>query len=320
MSKIVVLKNVAQFRRRIERAAGGSEVVITKDKSSAKEHIPGAEVIVGWSSEAKKYVQSDSNTVKWVQNYSAGVDNLPLELFKEKNIILTNAKGVHPRPVSESVFAMMLALARNIPKTLELQKQSRWGAEQFSYENQFEIHGKTIGILGTGAIGEEIARLARAFTMRTLGMRRTKEIAPFFDEIYDNSQMHEMLAQCDYVVNILPFTKSTTDIIDKDAFTAMRDGTRYFAFGRGGTTDTEALIEALRAGKLAGAGIDVVNPEPLLSESPLWNMENVIIQPHIAGLTENYDERVMDIFIENLKSYIETGAPSRNIIDLDQEY
>lgn len=308
MSKIVVLTDIPQYENAIREIAPGWEIIFTKNKEMAREHLPGAEIVVGWSSLVKDLCLNEGTSLKWVQGTMAGVDNLPLELLAKRGVTLTNARGVHPKQLSESIFAAMLALARNIPTAVKAQEQCKWEHDKLFDMPSDEIHGKTLGILGVGAIGEEVAKIARGFSMYSIGMRRSEGIVPYINDIYTQDRLHEMLGRCDYVVNLLPLTEDTKGIIDEDAFNAMRDGARYFAFGRGETTSTPAMIKALESGKLAAAGLDVFSEEPLPADSPLWKMENVLIMPHYAGTSPYYMDRLMEIFLANLKSYV-AGDP-----------
>jgi phosphoglycerate dehydrogenase-like enzyme len=211
---------------------------------------------------------------------------------------------------------MILAFTRKLHVYVRNQQEKKWHHANLGSE----MHGKTIGILGIGAIGSETARLAKAFGMKTLGLRRKAIPHESVDRMFDPSELHDLLSHCDYVVNTLPLTDETSHIIGREAFTFMKTDAFYVNIGRGRTTDTAALIDALASGRIAGAGLDVFEIEPLPAESLLWDMENVIITPHSSGSTSQYDNRVVDIFLENLQSYLQVGAPVRNLVDLDMQY
>ena len=171
-----------------------------------------------------------------------------------------------------------------------------------------------------GAIGVEAARIGKAFGMRVLGLRRGGKPAENVDEIFAPERAEEMLERCDYVMNVLPWTKETENFMNAVRFCRMKKTACYVSAGRGATTDQEALVDALRTGKIACAGLDVTTPEPLPADSPLWDMDNVILTPHMAGLTDRYFERAAGILLENLKSYIDTGAPIKNLVNYDLQY
>ncbi|MDQ8737938.1 D-2-hydroxyacid dehydrogenase [Paenibacillus sp. LHD-38] len=264
----------------------------------------------------KSLVLGHDTPLRWVQCWGAGVDQMPLETFARKGILLSNASGVHAFPVSETVFAMMLAFARRLHVTMRNQMSAKWQ----SPGSLQEIHGKTAAIIGLGAIGEETARLAKAFGMKVLGIRRTGAESSHVDRMYDIGRIMEVLGQSDYVIVTLPLTDETRHMFGHAQFRAMKPSAYFINIGRGGTTDTDALEEALRKGIIAGAGLDVFEEEPLPAVSPLWEMENVILTPHISGLTVNYEERVMDIFLSNLQEYLGGRSPFINRIDLVKQY
>ncbi|MFV0399447.1 MAG: D-2-hydroxyacid dehydrogenase [Oscillospiraceae bacterium] len=319
MKKMVLHRDMSSYLPRLEMLVPGWEVVFSPKDASA---VRGAEVLAGWHADWAEYAFAEDSPLRWVQAWSAGVDSLPLDEFQKRGILLTTGSGVHAKPVSETLFAMILALARALPRILANQREGKW-LSPWQDDDRFgitEIHNRTLGILGVGAIGSEVARLARGFSMHTLGLRHTGEPAPYVDEMYQSRDLNKLLHQCDYVVNLLPLTPETDKVMNADAFAAMRRGSRYFSLGRGPTTDLDALAEALRSGHLAGAGLDVTDPEPLPEDSPLWKMDNVIITPHIGGLTPSYDDRTMELFLHNLSDYLATGTPGRNLVDYYRSY
>lgn len=229
---------------------------------------------------------------------------------------MTNASGVHSYPISETIFAMMLAFSRKLHLAIRDQARQTWG----KYGDLYEIHGATLGVIGVGAIGEETARLAKAFGMNVLGVRRSGGHSPHVDRMVDNSGLDDVLRQSDFVINTLPLTEQTRHMFGRRQFELMKNTSFYINIGRGGTTDTEALIEALRSGSIAGAGLDVFEQEPLPPGSPLWEMDNVIMTPHNSGATVHYEDRAMDIFEQNLQQFIRTGRPSKNVVDFGKQY
>ncbi|WP_274651958.1 D-2-hydroxyacid dehydrogenase [Paenibacillus humicola] len=317
MGKIVIVPELeARHLARIRDAAPGWELIAGKSAPGFMEHAKEAEIIGGWNRDVREAVLRPGTALKWVQNWSAGVDSLPLDRFKELGIALTSASGVHPYPISETIFAMILGFARQIHVAVRHQTVRRWG----QYGAMAEIHGRTIGILGAGAIGVETAKVAKAFGMRVIGVRRSGEPAEWIDEMYGMDGLNELLGRSDYIVNCLPHTPETFHLIGEEQFAAMKDGAFYVNIGRGKTTDSDALLAALRSGKLAGAGLDVFEQEPLPAEHPFWAMENIILTPHNAGSTTAYSDRVIDIFADNLKAYLQHGAPAVNVVQIDIGY
>lgn len=288
------------------------EVIVGKDKEIWQDHINEAEILAG----SKNCISPDSK-LKWQQSWSAGVNHLPLEVMKSKEMILTSANGVHAYPISETIFALMLGLTRKIHTYVKNQQSKTWHHANMN----LEIHEKTIGIIGVGAIGKETAKIAKAFGMKVLGMRHSGKAEEYVDDMYTANQLDLLLPKCDYVVVTLPLTKETTHIFGAEQFEQMRPSAFFINIGRGEIVNEEALVMALNDGEIAGAGLDVFEKEPLSEDSPLWGMDNVIITPHTAGSTEHYNKRVVEnILIPNLKDYISGKMPTINLVDFSKGY
>jgi phosphoglycerate dehydrogenase-like enzyme len=292
-------------------------IIVGKNRDVWKEHIKDAEIIAGWKRDMIDECLAPHAKLKWLQTWSAGVDSLPLEEFESKNFTVTSANGVHAYPISETIFALMLGLTRNIHTYVKNQQEKIWHHSGL----KLEIHEKTVGIIGVGAIGKEVAKLSKAFGMKVLGVRHSGKPDSFVDEMYTTSQLHSVLPNCDYIVVTLPLTKETTGLLGMEEFSLMKSSAFLINIGRGEIIVEEDLINALNQGIIAGAGLDVFEKEPLSNDSPLWEMDNVIITPHTSGSTEHYNKRVIeDIFIPNLKTYINGNTPSINLVDFSKGY
>jgi len=275
-----------------------------------------AEIIFGWNDMVEACLQSEPIYLKWLQHISAGIDTIPFPLFKQKGILLTTCSGIHGNPISEIVLAMMLMFTRQMHQSMRDQLNSHWNR----VEAIGEMHGQTIGLLGVGAIGVEIARIARAFGMKVIGLRRSGQSVAGIDQMYNEHQLALFLRSSDFVVNSLPLTDETKHMIGKPQLELMKPTAYYINIGRGGTTDTRALVEALQNHTIAGAGLDVFEQEPLPAEHPLWTMNNVIITPHNAGITPHYMDRASEIFATNLADYVANRSLSLNLVDLERQY
>ena len=309
-----------QYQHKIEQIAPDMQAVFMPKEKLTKEDIRNAQVIMGWSGLAKEVCEETDTPLRWVQSWSAGVDKMPMQLFAQKKVILTSASGIHSNQLSETILGLMLGLSRGFGIAAKGQAQHKWLHNQGSSYALGELHEKTVGILGAGKMGSVLAGLCKAFDCTVLGLSRSGGVKPGFDVMYKEEDMDGLLAKADYVVNLLPLTAQTRGIINAQKFAVMKKGAYYLGVGRGPTTNTADLAEALSNGQLAGAGLDVTDPEPLPEESPLWDMPNVIILPHMGGFSARYTQRLMDLFIENLQSYVKTGKPARNIIDFKQQY
>lgn len=259
------------------------------------------EIIYGWTGQySKELVENEKSHLKWAQGKAAGVDFLDLEKLKQKNILLTNGSGIHSVPIAESVFGILLAYARGIQKAVKDQQTKTWD----QVDELMELHGKTIMIVGTGKIGVEVGRLAKAFNMKTIGVNRSGRDVEYMDQLIKQPELVDQVKQADIVINILPHTDKTHYFFNQDTFSQMKEGTLFVNVGRGPTVKTDDLIAALDNGQLAFAGLDVFETEPLPEESALWNREDVLITPHITGIAEQFKKRLFAIFEENLKAYL----------------
>ncbi|MHB8683513.1 MAG: D-2-hydroxyacid dehydrogenase [Dehalococcoidia bacterium] len=255
--------------------------------------------------------------LKWVQLTSAGADRLLNSGMIEGGITVTTVSGLHATPIGEYVLCIMLMFAKNAPGFLRAQGRHEW----LRYMPH-ELRGATVGIVGMGHIGEEVARLAKTFGCRVIATRRSvKQPASdgVADELLPPSALHHLLAQSDYVVLAVPLTAETRGLIGEAELRTMKPQAVLVNIARGPIVDEPALVAALREQRIAGAALDVFEKEPLPPDSPLWDMDNVIVSPHISGGTEIYNERAVEIFADNLRRYLR-GEPLRNVVDPARGY
>lgn len=316
--KLVITQDLNQKHlNEIASIIPGWEAVAGRDKSVWQDHLKDAEVIAGWKKGMEEDCFAADSKLKWVQSWSAGVNSMPLQALKEKEILLTSANGVHAFPISETIFALMLGLTRKIHTYIRNQAERKW----HHADMKLEIHEKTIGIIGVGAIGQETAKIAKAFGMNVIGVRHSGKPAEFVDKMYTSDQLDHVLPQCDYVVVTLPLTKDTHQLFKYEQFKKMKSSAFFINIGRGETVAEEDLIIALQEKEIAGAGLDVFENEPLGEKSLLWEFENVIVTPHTSGSTEYYNERLAEtILIPNLKQYLTGDTPSINLVDYKKGY
>lgn len=318
MKKMVITRTIEpQYREQIQAIIPDWELIVSKDKNIWQDHVKDAEIIAGWKNGLEEYCLTPESKLKWFQSWSAGIDYLPLQDMNSRNLYLTSANGVHAYPISETIFGLMLALTRKIHTYVKNQQQKTWHHAHMG----LEIHEKTIGIIGVGTIGQETAKIAKAFGMHVLGVRHSGAPVDYVDEMYTPDQLHQLLPKCDYVVVTLPLTKETNHLFGAEHFKQMKPSAFFINIGRGEIVVETDLIHALKEGTIAGAGLDVFETEPLSTESPFWEMENVIVTPHTSGSTENYNQRVIEnILIPNLQDYLSGKTPSINLVNFSKGY
>lgn len=296
-----------------------------EDLATALNKHPEAEVL--YSINTPK-IWSPHWNLRWIQNHYAGINHIYHDAIPD-HVILTTASGTNSITMAEHTFALILTLRRRIPQLLDFQHKHTWPEKRWKKFAQPLLRGKTMGILGYGSIGREIARLAKAFGMRVLAYKRNPDqtrdsgftIPGTGDpdgsiptHYYGADRLYEILKASDIVVNVLPATGETEGLLDEKAFAAMKPSSIFISVGRGKTVDENALIEAIKGGDLAGAGLDVFATEPLPASSPLWHLNNVIISPHVGGSFDQYDEFCMILFRENLARYL-AGKPLLNRVN-----
>lgn len=261
-----------------------------------------------------------AKNLKWIHRGATGVEDLVTPTLRDSDIILTNSSGAHSSNIAEHVIAMILAFARGFPSLFRAQSDRAWDSGRLE-SPVFELTGQTVLLAGVGDIGQAVASRARALGMTTIGVRRRSD-QPRPDDIDTMvaiDRLHEVLSSADHVVNSLPITESTRGMFDAATFGAMKQGAHFYNVGRGSTVDTDALIDALESGRLAGAGLDVTDPEPLPADSKLWSLPNVILTMHTSGRTPHKWERVFRLIEINLERY-QNGHGLLNAVDIESGY
>jgi phosphoglycerate dehydrogenase-like enzyme len=264
-----------------------------------------------WPERSRGFVLSilKSTSVKWMHTFSAGVDSPFFVQLMERGIRLTNSSGATASPIAQTTILYMLALSRNVRAWFQHQEKHEWARQEFA-----ELDGARLAVIGMGPIGIEIARLGVALNMNVEAIRRTptgSEPCPTFS--FD--QLQSVLARADWVAVALPLTDDTRQIFNAETFAIMKSGAHFVNVGRGELVDEESLVAALQSGHLAGAALDVFATEPLPSDSPLWDMDNVIITPHSSSASAQSGLRSEDIFLKNLARYV-AGEPMVNEVKL----
>lgn len=311
---VLVLSKLEQRYLEMMRAVDPRvELAVATDAGHAAAAAPEAEVILGW--QVPPAVLERAGRLRWIHTTAAGVDDLLVPPVLEGRVLLTSSVGVHAG-LPEHVMGLVLAFSRRLHLALRNQMAHRWDRAAVIGE---EIAGKVMGILGLGSIGRTLAERAASFGMRVIGTKRTPEPLPHVARVLPPDGTDEVLREADYLVIILPLTPQTRGLIDARALGLMKRTAVLINVGRGPVVREADLIAALRTETIAGAGLDVFEREPLPAESPLYDMPNVIITPHVSGASHTYYDRVIPLFCENLRRYLD-GQPLRNVVDPARGY
>lgn len=293
-------------RARIAAAAPGACLTIFETEKDLDRRLAELDILAGHL--PKAHFGTASN-LKWVHSWMAGPNTQLYPRFVTSPVTFTCSKGNGAIPLAEHAIMLMLMLNRNALRWLKAQKARRW--DRFTHG---ELNGLTLGIIGMGHSGQNLALKARAFHMRVLGVRRQAGPTPGFDVVYGQSQIDRMLPQCDFVVMTAPLTEQTRDMLGEAQFSAMKPSAFYICFSRGGIANDAALLRALHEGWIAGAGLDAHSEEPLPADSPFWDAPNTIITPHNGATSHRTPERGFDIFVDNLARYCR-GQDLFNLVD-----
>ena len=284
------------------------EIMKSQDKEKLMELIKDAEIVFAGRLTPEMF--RAGKKLQWVHSSSAGVERLLFPELVVSSVILTNSRGIHPIQVSEHALGLMLCLVRGLHKLIRFQPGREWRHVKVD-----ELWGKTIGVIGLGTIGSEIARKAKALGMTVFAIKKRPGVKPeYVDRLLSPEGLPELLSASDFVVVIAPLTKETEGMIGERELKLMKPTAYLINVARGKIVREADLIRALKEGWIAGAGLDVFEEEPLPKSSPLWDLENVIITPHMAGSTPYYWERATALFCENLKRFV-GGKPLINIVD-----
>ncbi|NVK44789.1 MAG: D-2-hydroxyacid dehydrogenase [Rhodobacteraceae bacterium] len=263
--------------------------------------LPEADVLVVsglWKNDLLKH----ATKLKYIQSVSSGTNQYDIEAFKDRGIRLASGQGVNKNAVSEHAIGLLLSMTRRLAFARDNQHATFWRTEQTDpMLREDELSGKTMVIVGTGGIGDRIAKLAKAFDMKVIGVRRDASKGKgAADEVHSFKDLKSVLPQSDVLVLSCPLTDETRNIIDAEALSLLKDTALFINVARGACVDEEALIEVLKSEKIAGAGLDVTANEPLPADSPLWSLDNVVLTPHAAGETRRYELNVLSLLTQNL--------------------
>ena len=282
----------------------------------AEEDLEKADILITYGEDLTPDHIKTAVNLKWIMVISAGLEKMPFAEIKEKRITVTNATGIHAIPMAEYAISMMLQTAGQMKTILQYEQEKKWKRPSA----MSELHHKTLVILGAGAIGTQTAHLAKAFSMRVIGINRTGKTFPPFDNIFTIDKLHDILPEADFLVAVLPKTPETDDILDREAFKRMKEESVLINMGRGNAVRETDLIEALRGGQFHHAVLDVFNEEPLPEDHLFWEEEKITVTPHLSGISPQYQPRAFEIFEHNLAVFESGQGDYINLVDVDKGY
>ena len=286
------------FQKRLnEEALKTSQVLVTYGEDLHARHLETAEQL------------------KWIMVASAGLEKMPLREIENRDIIVTNVRGIHKTPMAETILAHILSIKKSLPLINENQRNGEWSKRVFPTE----LLGSTAIILGPGAIGGEVGRILQAFGVHTIGCNSSGRLAPFMNEIVSFDKLNDILPKADIVISILPSTEQTKGLITYEHLQSMKPTAIFMNFGRGDLIKEQHLLLALEEERIAYAVLDVFENEPLPEGHPFWSMDNVIVSPHVSSHSSQYVVRALKIFSSNLEAWLEQ-RPMENHINLEKGY
>jgi phosphoglycerate dehydrogenase-like enzyme len=296
----------------IKAVAPGYDVESYDCQDEMERAVSGAEIVssVGLAAAAV----GEARNLRWLNNWGAGIDHGFTQEIIDHPAIMTSSKGNGAVPLAEHAMLMMLMLNGDSAQSLDDQKARKWERRV-----HVELNGQTVGIIGLGNSGADLAHKCKAFHMRVLGLRRTQQPCPDVDELFTHDRLHEFLRQLDHLVIAAPMTSSTEGMLGEAELRAMKSSAYIVVFSRGGIIQDSALLRALNEGWIAGAALDAHTVEPLPADSPFWDAPNTIITPHAGAVSTNFATRTVDIFVDNLRRYV-AGEPMRNLVDRQNLY
>jgi D-2-hydroxyacid dehydrogenase (NADP+) len=300
MNKVLVVdQNAAIYRDRLLAEFPAPQILAARDDKELPRDLSDIEVLISFGMGLPEDFYRRASGLKWFQCLATGVDHVLRQPDLRPSTVVTSGRGEHGAPMRETVLYLMQGVSRNVARLVEDNKAHIWDRRFYKL-----LYGRTAVVVGVGVVGTAIGQLFKAFGMQVIGVTRTPRKLKGFDEMLPIAQLHAAAAQADFLINVLPATAENALIFDRTIFAAMKPSAYYINAGRGQTTDEAALIDALRQRRIAGAGLDVFQTEPLPPSSLLWELPNVFLTPHLGGYTADYEDLIMPLIIENLRLYL----------------
>jgi phosphoglycerate dehydrogenase-like enzyme len=292
------------------------EFLFYKKISEAENELPEAEVIVTMGEDLTDFHIEKSKKCKWIMVTSAGLEKMPFKAIKKRGILVTNARGIHRIPMAEFTIGLILQHAKQLQAVWKQEEDSVWNRRLPTSE----LHEASLLILGAGAIGGEIARLARAFRMKVTGVNSSGSPVEHFDSMFTLKTFQKELANADYILSVLPSTEKTKHLLQVEHFEQMKDTAVFINIGRGDLVEESVLLEVSEKKLIQHMYLDVFDKEPLPKDHPFWQNEGITVTPHLSSITKKYMPRALEIFKKNLTTYRKNSENYINVIDAERGY
>jgi phosphoglycerate dehydrogenase-like enzyme len=295
------------IREEIGERLPDADLRVAHTPPESRERIATADVVVTASLSTDLLDRAES--LQWVQAVSSGVDAYPRDRLREAGVVLTNAAGIHGEPIAEQVLGYLLTFERRLHRARDRQSRRTWQRYEVG-----ELRGKTLGLVGVGAVGTRLAEIVQPFDVEVLGVKRHPEtVPPVVDEVVGPDRLYDVLTRVDYLVVACPLTAETRGMLGHDELGALPSSAVLVNIARGEIVDQAALVAQLRSRGIRGAALDVAEEEPLPADSPLWDLPNAVVTPHVAGASPREAERLADLFAENYAAFVDDpdAMPSR---------
>ncbi|MCA0971799.1 D-2-hydroxyacid dehydrogenase [Halobacillus litoralis] len=317
MKVVSAIKRVPdEIRSRLTDRFTDVEFMFCHGIEEAEPYLEEADIFLTYGEDLTPERVKSAERLKWIMVLSAGMDRMPFKEIEEQGIVVTNVRGIHAKPMAEYAISMLLQVERQAKVLIEQEKKHNWNRRTV----MTEIGGKTLLLLGTGAIAQEVARLGKAFHMRTLGVSKSGNLKSHFDETYSIEKLDQVIHEADYIVAALPSTNETIHLLKNRHFQSMKNHAVFLNMGRGDLVSTEVLLNAVRNEWIGHAVLDVFEEEPLSEGHALWDEERVTITPHLSGISPHYVPRAFEMFEKNLEVYVTGQGDMLNIINLKRGY
>ncbi len=301
-AKILILDTHAEiYRERLRTEFPNLQFALAHDISEVPEDLSDIDVLISFGVHVNDHIFSRATQLKWIQSLATGVDHFLRFPSLKPDVLLTSGRGIHGPAMRETVVLLMMSVSRDVTGLVEDQKAHHWQRQRRLWSL---FHGKTAAIVGVGVVGIAIGQLLKAFGMRVVGVTRTPRAVAGFDEMVPTDRLHDAARSADFLINVLPANADNTLLFDHTVFATMKPTAYYISAGRGQTVDEAALIAALRERRIAGAGLDVFQTEPLPADSPFWELPNVFITPHLGGFIIEYEDFILPLVVENMRLFL----------------